>query len=70
MMPEKPLQPANGDKESPRERGNSQYQHQTLTLNNTAGMVCMSIIAFVLLVALLRQQRRYHELAMKLALKY
>lgn len=68
-MPEKPSQPTTGDKESPRERGYSQYQHQTLTLNNTAGMVFMSIVAFVLLVVLVRQQRRYHELAMKLALK-
>jgi hypothetical protein len=68
-MPEKPSQPITGDKESPRERGYSQYQHQTLTLNNTVGMVFMSIFAFVLLLVLLRQQKRYHELVMKLALK-
>jgi hypothetical protein len=66
-MPEKSLQPIPGDKESQRERGNSQYQHQTVTLNNTVGMAIMSIFAIVLLVVLLRQQKRYHELVMELA---
>lgn len=45
----------------------NQYQHQTLTLHNTIGLVFMSIIAFVLLVALLRQQKRYDELIMKIS---
>ena len=47
-------------------RGHSQYQHQTMTLHNTVGLVLMSIFAFVLLVILLRQQTRYQELAEKL----
>ena len=47
--------------------GRSQYQHQTMTLHNTVGLVFMSIFAFILLVALLRQQTRYQELAVKLA---
>ena len=47
--------------------GRSQYQHQTLTLHNTVGLVIMSLFAFALLVALLRQQTRYQELAVQLA---
>jgi hypothetical protein len=56
-MPGKQSQPITADEKSARERGYSQYQHQTLTLNNTAGMVFMSFLAFVLLGALLRQQK-------------
>jgi hypothetical protein len=46
-----------------------QYQHQTMTLHNTVGLVFMSIFAFALLIALVRQQRRYQELAVHLAKK-
>ena len=66
-MTEKLTQPTLSNEGSPRERGASQYQHQTVTLNNTVGMLFMSILAFSLLVALLRQQKRYHELALQLA---
>jgi hypothetical protein len=59
-------QPNMSSEGSKPERGDSQYQHQILTLNNTAGLVFMSILAFALLVALLRQQARYHELAVRL----
>ncbi len=48
------------------ENGRSQYQHQSLTLNNTVGMVIMSAFAISLLVALMRLQRCYHELVRKL----
>ncbi len=47
--------------------GYSQYQHQTLTLDNTLGLLCMSILAFVLLLGLLRQQARYQKLVAQLA---
>jgi hypothetical protein len=47
--------------------GRHQYQHQTMTLHNTVGLVFMSIFAFILLVALLRQQTRYQALAVELA---
>ena len=43
--------------------GDFQYQHQTVTLDNTIGLVLMSILAFALLVALLRKQARCDELA-------
>jgi hypothetical protein len=46
--------------------GYSQYQHQTLTIHDTLGLVLMSILAFALLVGLLRQQAHYHELATQL----
>ncbi len=68
-MPEKQHQPSDGDKEAARSRGDLQYQHQTLVLNNTAGVVLMSALAFVLLAALLRQHKLYRELAVKFALK-
>jgi hypothetical protein len=42
--------------------GRSQYQHQTMTLHNTVGLFFMSILAFALLLALLRQHKRYDEL--------
>jgi hypothetical protein len=60
-------QPTKSSEGSKPERGDRQYQHQILTLNNTAGLVFMSILAFALLVALLRQQARCHELAVRLA---
>ena len=43
------------------EGGHSQYQHQTWTFHNTIGLVLMSMLAFALLVGLLRQQARYQE---------
>lgn len=46
-----------------------QYQHQTMTLHNTVGLVFMSILALALLLALLRQQKRYQELVFRLAQK-
>jgi hypothetical protein len=46
--------------------GYGQYQRQTVTLNNTIGMMLMSVIAFTLLVSLLRQQARFHELEEKI----
>jgi hypothetical protein len=60
-------QPSENNEGSQRTSGNSQYQHQTLTLHNTVGLVLMSILAFALLVALLYQQARYRELATQLA---
>ena len=47
--------------------GYSQYQHQTLLLDNTLGLVFMSLVAFILLIGLLRQQARYHKLATQLS---
>jgi len=47
----------------------NQYQHQTMTLHNTVGLVFMSIFSFVLLMVLARQQARYHELAARWAEK-
>jgi hypothetical protein len=47
--------------------GDFQYQHQTLTLHNTIGLLLMSILVFALLVALLRKQARFEELAVQLA---
>ena len=47
--------------------GGFQYQHQTVTLHNTIGLLFMSILAFTLLMALLRKQARYEELAVQLA---
>jgi succinate dehydrogenase hydrophobic anchor subunit len=47
----------------PFEGGHKQYQHQTWRFDNTTGLLLMSVLAFMLLVALLRQQARYHELA-------
>ena len=44
------------------EGGRSHFQQQTLTLHNTVGLVFMSILSFALLIALLRQQRRYDDL--------
>jgi hypothetical protein len=55
------------EQEEGRDSQRSQYQHQILTLNNTAGMVLMSLVALALLVALLRQDKRIQELAEKLA---
>lgn len=49
------------------ENGYSQYQHQTLTLDNTLGLLCVSILAFVLLLGLLRQQARYQKLVAQLS---
>jgi hypothetical protein len=66
-MTEKLVQLPPDDENPLRASRNGQYQHQTLTLNNTAGMLFMSILAFALLAALMRQQKRYHELAVKLA---
>jgi hypothetical protein len=66
-MTEKLTQPTTSNEGSQREGGTSHYQHQTVTLNNTVGMMFMSILAFALLVALLRQQARYHELTIQLA---
>jgi len=66
-MAEKLTQPTTSTEGSQREVGTSQYQHQIVTLNNTAGLVLMSILAFALLVALLRQQARNHALAVQLA---
>jgi hypothetical protein len=66
-MTEVPKQPFKNNEDSQRKSGYNQYQHQTLTLHNTLGLVFMSILAFALLVGLLRQQARYHELAMQLA---
>ncbi|MGA2504602.1 MAG: hypothetical protein ABSG01_10980 [Anaerolineales bacterium] len=68
-MTDKLTEPTTSNEDSKRERGYSQYQHQTLTLHNTVGMVLMSILAFALLAALLRQQARYHELAVHLGQK-
>jgi len=56
-----------GNEAPPQKNGHSQYQHQTLTLHNTVGLIFMSIFAMILLVALLRQQSRYQELVVQLA---
>ncbi len=66
-MTEKLTQSTANNKGSQRDGGTSQYQHPIVTLNNTAGVLFMSILAFALLVALLRQQAHYHELAVQLA---
>jgi hypothetical protein len=66
-MTEKFIQPTISNEGPKRGSGTGQYQHQIVTLNNTVGMIFMSILAFALLVALLRQQARYHELAVQLA---
>lgn len=47
--------------------GDFQYQYQTMTLHNTVGLLCMSILAFALFVALLHKQARFEELAVLLA---
>ena len=60
-------QPTSKNKGSQMKGGDFQYQHQTLTLNNTIGLLLMSTLAFALLVALLRKQARYEELALQLA---
>ena len=66
-MNEKLTQSTASNEDSQREGGTSQYQHPIVILNNTAGVLFMSILAFALLVALLRQQAHYHELAVQLA---
>jgi|GEM_PF-4632848 hypothetical protein len=66
-MTEKLTQPTTSNEGSQREDRTSQYQQPIVTLNNTAGVLFISILAFSLLVALLRQQAHYHELAMQLA---
>ncbi len=45
----------------------NKYQQQTYTLHNTVGLFFMTILAMTLLVALLRQQRRYQELVVRWA---
>ena len=62
-MSEMPEQATEEDLQPVWRRG--QYQHQTMTLHNTVGLVFMSIFAFALLVVLVRQQRRYQELVEK-----
>ena len=66
-MTEEIKQPTSNNKGSQMKGGDFQYQHQTLTLNNTIGLLLMSTLAFALLVALLRKQARYEELALQLA---
>jgi hypothetical protein len=44
------------------EVGRSHFQQQTLTLHNTVGLIFMSILAFALFIALLRQQKHYDDL--------
>jgi hypothetical protein len=44
------------------QRGYSQYQHQSVVLHDTLGLIFMSILALVLLIALLRQQSWYRKL--------
>ncbi len=46
--------------------GFTQLQNQPVTLHNTVGLVFMSIMAFILLVALLRSQGRYQDLLKKM----
>jgi hypothetical protein len=46
--------------------GNTQLQNQPVTLHNTLGLIFMSILAFILLVALLRHQSRSLDLIAKM----
>jgi hypothetical protein len=66
-MVEMPKQQTMSSEDEQQKSGSSQYQHQTLTLHNTIGLMFMSIMAFALLAALLRQQRRNRELILQLA---
>ena len=59
-------EPTMSNEGSQQKGDDSQYIHQTVTLHNTVGLVFMSILAFALLLALLRQQARYHELTKEL----
>ncbi len=65
-MTEENKQSTSNNEGSQTKSGNFQYQHQTMTLHNTIGLLFMSILAFALLVALLRKQARYEELVVQL----
>jgi len=45
--------------------GFTQLQNQPVTLHNTVGLLIMSVMAFVLLFALLRLQGRYEDVLKK-----
>ena len=60
-------QPSTTNVDTQRTNGYSQYQPQTLTFYNTPGLIIISVLAFALLIGLLREHARYHELAKKLA---
>ena len=60
-------QPSLNDEEGQRKTGYGQYQHQTMNLDNTIGLIFMSILSIIMLAGLLRQQARSHELAVRLA---
>lgn len=53
--------------EIPQPVSHVQYQNQPVTMHNTLGLLFMSILAIVLLVALVRQQSRSQDLLAKLS---
>lgn len=61
-MNEMSAQPHEGEGTRKPQRGYSQYQHQSVVLHDTLGLIFMSILALVLLIALLRQQSSYRKL--------
>ncbi len=61
-MNEMSVQPHEGEGTRKNQRGYSQYQHQSVVLHDTLGLIFMSILALVLLIALLRQQSSYRKL--------
>ena len=59
-------QPIESKADSKPEREFSQYQPQTVSLHDTIGVIVLGIVAITMLFALLRQQRYYRDLALRL----
>lgn len=66
-MSEEHIASSTSNKDAKKKNGNTQYQHQTLTLNDTVGLIIMSLLALALLAGLLSQQKRYQKLVEQLA---